>query len=339
MYSAQDLQRTMLQIARDRCDNPRRWMAELASVLNKTKHSIYKKVQGDIGLSLDEMIKLAEYYELCIDPLLRPDSALSFEFKEAPAPGQGEHYLGLIESQLDKISKLPDVVLWHSGIELPFVHDYNFPRITAFKFYIHQKTLWNNAQSKVETFDLKAYLAKSIFIDPISRILEKYYAIPSIEFWNTMILDITLSQIRYTLESGLFKVQSDAILLCDDLARFLDHMELMATQGSKINCKTGNIGASFDLYYNEIAHSNNLILAASKRTEYIFLSFGNPHYMFTTADRAVHYTRGWFLSLQGQSQRISHSARKVRTAFFNQLRKRVLQARAQIENSISLNAL
>lgn len=339
MHSAHDLQRTMLQIARERCTNPRRWMSELASVLNKTKHSIYKKVQGDIGLSLEEMIRLSEHYDFAIDPLLKPDTTLSFEFSRSGDQLSVGDYLKLIESQLDRIADLPELVLWHSGIELPFVHNYNFPRLTAFKFYIHQRTLWSHPLSGETSFSFEQFTAKPGFLSSLERILGRYYDIPSVEFWNTMILDITLSQILYVLENGLFEEPSDAHSLCDELLAFVDHLERLAMQGAKVHHKNGQHGAAFALYHNELAHSNNLILVASGSTEYIFLSFGNPHYMFTSANRAVTYTREWFQSLKRQSQQITGAQRRFRNVFFNALRKRVKDTKRRVELFLNMNAL
>ncbi|MDX1406757.1 MAG: hypothetical protein R3330_01455 [Saprospiraceae bacterium] len=312
-------------------------MTELASVLNKTKHSIYKKVQGDIGLSLDEIIRLAEHYDLRLDPLLRPDTALSFEFAPTYAPSREAQYLDAIEAQLERVAALPGIVFWCSGIELPFIHNYNFPRLTAFKFFMHRRTFRNQDGGTTDCFNLQDFLSRPVFTKPMHRILDLYYTVPSVEFWNSMILDITLNQIRYTLESGLFRHADDALMLCDDLALFLDHTEHMAARGVKINAHNGSAGAQFDLFQNEIAHSNNLIMASSARTEYLFLSFGNPHYMYTTTERAVDYTRQWFLCLQQQSQRVSRAPLKVRAAFFNQLRKRIAITRNQLEAFITLH--
>ncbi|MDX1476885.1 MAG: hypothetical protein R3301_04230 [Saprospiraceae bacterium] len=339
MYTAQDLQRTVLQIARDRCANPRRWMTELASVLNKTKHSIYKKVQGDIGLSLEEVLRLAEHYDLSIDPLLRPDTALSFEFVPVYAPGHVVRYLEGIEARLEEIAGLPGIGFWCSGIELPFVHAYNFPRLMAFKFYIHDRMFGIDERRAAEQFNPQRWLNDDAVTGSMRRILERYYTVPSVEFWNAMILDITLNQIRYALEAGLFADPGQALALCEDLDQFVVHTELMAARGVKVHAHDGRAGAPFDLYHNEIAHSNNLILAASAGVEYMFVSFGNPNYIYTATDRAVTYTREWFQSLQSHSQRLARAPLKTRVAFFNRLRRRVAHVRAQLEAFITLHVL
>ena len=120
--------------------------------------------------------------------------------------------------------------------------------------------------------------------------------------------------------------------------KYLDHLQLMTDNGRKSSVKGEKPGATFELYFNEIAHANNIILVESARIQLLYLSFGNPHFMFTSDNRAVAYYKSWFEAIELQSQSLGSKSRKPRLRFFNSLRKKVQHTQAAVEHFIKLNA-
>lgn len=333
-----DLQTKLFDNIRQRAQNPKRWIDEIADVLSKSKHTIYKKIQGESCLSLDEVVTLASHYQLHLDPMIRPGTVLSFEF---PFQNHRSHYrehLTQIRSQLDSAEKLPDVQIWHSGIELPLIHDHGFPDLVAFKFFIHSKTVWDDSNQPVLQFDLAEARNDVHFAKELKEILRQYYQFPTIEIWNGMILDITLSQIRYALQSHMLTQPEDALSLCDVLGAFIAQMEQMADCGYK--CMPGEQpGGDFELYHNEIAHTINILLLKSGRGDMLYLGFTNPQYMYSHSNAATERAEHWLKMLKSNATPITRESRKERLVFFTMLRKKVARARAEIEVILKMNAL
>lgn len=333
-----DLQTKLFDNIRLRAQNPKRWIDEVADILRKSKHTIYKKIQGESCLSLDEVVTLASHYQLHLDPMIRPGTVLSFEF---PLQNHQRHYrehLSQMRSQLELAEKLPDVQIWHSGIELPLIHDHGFPDLVAFKFFIHNKTVWGDTYQPPAQFDLAEARNDVHFEKELKEILRQYYQFPTIEIWNGMILDITLSQIRYALQNQLLTQPEDALSLCDVVGAFISRMEQMAECGNK--CIPGEqAGGDIELYHNELAQAINILLLKSGRGDMLYLGFTNPQYMYSRSNAATESAEHWLRMLRSNATSITRESRKERLLFFTTLRKKVARARAEIEVMLKMMML
>jgi hypothetical protein len=333
-----DLQTKLFETVRLRVQNPKRWIDEVADVLCKSKHAIYKKIQGETSLSLDEVVTLASHYHLHIDPMIRPDTVLSFEFPFHNGSSHYAEHLSHIRAQIETARMFSDAQLWHTGIELPFIHDHTFPDIVAFKFFIHSRTIWADNSGEYSRFNLEEARKNIDLIKQLREIVQLYYQFPTTEIWNCMILDITLSQIKYALQSQMLTQPEDALQLCGRLEEFVVHMEAMAERGYKFIPGEG-AGAAFELYHNEIAHSTNLLLLTSTRADILYLGFANPQYMYSYNGSATESAYRWLQMLRSNATPITRESRKERLLFFTCLHKKITRARAEMEAIIKMNAL
>lgn len=336
-----EIQRFIFEQIRTRIPH-KKWIDEIAGVLGRSKNSIYKKASGDVGLSLEELTILSNEYQIHLDPILQEGEAVSFNFPFLEQEGSfGKSYFRALRQLADQFREMPDLQVWVSQMELPFVHDYNFPEITAFKFYVHEKTIWKADRRSASRFQLEKALNKPGFRKSLDELIEIYYQIPSIEFWHSLILDITLAQIKYTMEVGGFEDPLDALILCEKLNDFVNHMQYMADLGLKVPVKDhGHFEhARFVLYHNEVAHSNNIILLDSPKVRTVFLSFGNPNFLFSSGTNVVDYSKRWFDILKENSQLITRESRKSRLTFFNELRRKIDQVMLELNTLIKLQKL
>ncbi len=333
-----DLQTKLFETVRQRAQNPKHWIDEIAVVLCKSKHAIYKKIQGETSLSLDEVVTLASHYRVHLDPMIRPGSVLSFEFPFQNGSSHYTEHLSNIRKQIEVARTLPDAHLWHTGIELPFIHDHLFPDIVAFKFFIHSRTIWSNRSQEHSRFNLEEARKDVRLAKQLKEILRLYYQFPTTEIWNCMILDITLSQIKYALQSHMLVHHEDALQLCNALDEFIAHVELMAERGYKF-IPGERAGAKFELYHNEIAHSTNVLLLKSGRGDILYLGFTNPQYMYSHTGPATESAERWLHMLRSNATPITRESRKERFMFFTTLQKKIARARAEIEVIIKMNAL
>ena len=320
----------------------RKWIEEIAEVLGRSKNSIYKKVTGEVGLSLDELVILANEYKIHLDPILLDNQAVTFNF---PFLGEetalGKNYFRALAQLAEQFKAIPDMQVWVSQMEIPFMHDYHFPAITAFKFFVHEKTIWRTDRKSIPGFHIEKAVSQPGFRETLAELLHTYYRIPSVEFWHSLILDSTLAQIKYVMEIGAFEDPLDALVLCEQLTEFVNHMQYMADLGYKVplNSYPNEEYAGFVLYHNEVAYSNNIIMLDSPSRQAVFLSFGNPNFMFSSGKSVVDYSKRWFELLKENAQLITRESRKSRLAFFNALRKKIDQVMLEMNTLIKLQKL
>lgn len=333
-----DLQTKLFDNIRHRAQNPKRWIEEVAVVLRKSKHTIYKKIQGESCLSLDEVVTLASHYQLHLDPMIRPGTVLSFEVPIQNPKDYCREYLSQLHCQLEFAKKLPDVQIWHSGFDLPLIHDHGFPELVAFKYFIHSRTVWSDTDHASAQFDFAKARCDIQFANALREILIQYYQFPTIEIWNGMILDITLSQIRYALQSQMLIRPQDALHLCDAVEAFITHAEQMAECGFKLIDGDASDG-EFELYHNEIAHTMNILLLKSGHGDMLYLGFTNPQFMYSHSNPATASAGHWLRMLRSSATPITRESRKERLIFFSLLRKKVARARAEIEVMLKMMEL
>jgi hypothetical protein len=315
---------------RQRARNPKHWIDEVADVLCKSKHSIYKKIQGEVCLSFDEVITLASHYQMHLDPLIQPGKVLSFESPYRNNSYQYTEYLSHILMQITMARSLPDIHIWHTGIELPFMHDHVFPDLVAFKYFMHRKTVWGDMTKDLARFNLTEVRKDVQLLKMNKEVLRQYYQFPTTEIWNNMMLDITLSQIKYALQNFLLTHPEDALILCDALNDFISHAEVMAEHAVKF-VPGDRDGGAFRLYHTGIVHATNVLLLKSTCGDIVYLDFAYPQFMYAHSGPATEHTDRWLNMLRSNATLITCEAHKERIAFFTTLRKKVARARTEIE--------
>jgi len=165
------------------------------------------------------------------------------------------------------------------------------------------------------------------------EICQMYFEMPGTELWNENILINTLNQIKYLASSGTFENIDEALQLCDEFSKLVDHLTLMAEKGKKFSVGSEAIeqNADFNLYHNEISHTSNTILVESDTLESVFTVFDNPNFMVSRDEAIIEYSKDWFEKIQRHAQPVSKDAKRSRMQFFNQIKKKIDFTKKEIE--------
>ena len=305
----------------------------LAEVFQVGNNAIYRRLRGETVLTPDELSMIAKRFNISIDAIIHKDTDKVF-FSYAPARGRVksfEDFLGNIFENMKPLLAMPNVSIKYATSELPFFQYCYFPEIIAFKLYTWGKNTWNfnYLRDAPFSFDLFSPLVEEM----IQELLHAYLQLPSTELWNLNLLDNTLNQIEYYLESGSITQTTDALLLCDKLLALLAHVKRMTEQGKKfpVGAKTMEGRKSFQLFHNEMVDTNNTIIVETPRGQAIYSTFGNPNLLQTTDQRVTTYINEWFDGIMAKSQPISNHAEKARNKYFNRLIRKVESKKARLE--------
>ena len=308
----------------------------LCKLLNLGPDAVYRRMRGDTALSPDQLSLLARKFEISLDKFVfeKSDSVVSTFNPFSQKVRSFDDYLKGIDADLDILIRLPDIKITDSWTEIPFFYYIYFPELFCFKFYVWGRTIWDFKYLQTQKFALDTIPVP--VVQKAQKILDRYRQIPSTQLWSLGIVDNTLNQIEYHVNSGSFENPQDAILLCNKVAELANHMENMAMHGKKIAVdepvEAG--GADLILYHNEMMGTNNTIFVQSRVGRAVYSMISNPNFLKTSDDQMCNYIDDWFKNIILKSQLMSTTGEKGRRFFFDRLRKRIEIVRKRVTNLV-----
>lgn len=329
------LQIILFDIIRERINDPKNWIDEISEVLNLSKSAVYKKINATSSLSLEELSVLLVKYDINFDNIIQPERPyLTFQFPFIDREVKSFlDYLEPLGHFLKVYSGIPDHRVLYATHELPIFYWLTSRDVCYFKLYAYAKTLWGLEGYTKMKFDLGSFSGEQVIMKEADHIAREFFNMPSVEFWNENTLGHTLNQIKYFANSGFFEKIDDAISLCASLRTLMKHMESMASHGRKFMPGTEPIGenATFELYHNEISHTNNTILVESETSQAVFATYDSPNFIISQDERLIDHTTQWFNKLKEHSLLVSGDANRSRVYLFNQINKRIDVTQQELE--------
>jgi len=327
------IQDTLLEIVLSNFEKRSQAVDVLSEKLNIGKDAVYRRLRGDTILTPEEIALLARDYNISLDALVFEDTdTLFFKYSPFIKPiNEFRDFLLPIQQGFEEIQKLPDTHIYYTYCEIPFFLYCFFPELISFKLYVWGRTVWDFDYLTETQFDFEVIPYSIIQIT--EELLASYKSIPSTELWSLNIVDNTLNQIEYFVNSGKFKDDNDALSLCDKLLALIEHMRAMALHGTKflINGSPEDGGAYFNLYHNEMVYTNNTIFVNNPVRPMVYTTFSNPNFLISTDRKVCEYMDNWFTRLIAKSNPISTHSEKNRDWFFNALKRKINISRKRIE--------
>ncbi len=295
---------------------------EIAEELNISNDSAYRRIRGEKPIALEEIRKLCTKYKISLDQLLHLDSdSVIFSGKRAnPENFSFENYLQDFLQQMLFIASFEQKELLILPKDIPVFHHYNFPELSAFKYFFWMKTILHYPDYSKTVFN-SSVMAENL-MKTGENILATYNKIPSTEIWNVENINTTLRQIEYYKETNVFESEDDILKIYDCLEKSIDHVELQAEAGYKINNPGRGAlpGAPFNLYINDFILGDNTHLPIVNGKKIVFLTHTHLNYMNTKDEGFAEYNYQHFQNILHKSTLISVVGEKERRRFFNRIR-------------------
>lgn len=317
-----NLQIKLFQQLKDQLPPHEKLVYVVMEQLNLTRSQAYRRINGTVPVSLDELKVLSEMFSISIDDLLSEPT--SGQIKFSAALRMNNSYLGFLEQLEQTISfvgHLPEVKVQYATNEFPIFYTFMFPDLVKFKLYMWNRTFWKKSTPHIP-FSLSITNPDELAI--ADRIQKQYMSIATTEYWHIRMVDNTFSQVNYALESGFFQNPDDAELLLGQMLRGLQHLKSMAEQGAKrlLDDSQEVKRSNFMLYLSELP-TNIHFLVSNPDSRQLFSTFDNPNFMHTRNRAVCDYSADWFENLQNKSVLISQSGHKARNQFFHRLEKEI----------------
>jgi len=299
---------------------------EVADVLDVSIDSAYRRIRGEKQLSFEEIQKLSNHFRISIDKILnlKSDSILfSGSFLQHPTFDFFKYLDDNIYKNLLYVASFEQKELIYFSKDLHLFYYCMFPELGAFKFFVWMKTLLQYPSYASEKFSLEK-IEDSFFVSA-KKIATISCQIPITQILNVENIQITLRQIEYYKDTGLFASRSEIALLYNKLEEMVSHMENVCAAGR--NYLPGEkpllIHASSKMYVNDFVlgdHSNVAILNGRKMC---FINHNVINFLSTQDEEFCNYSYDFIQNIIRKSTQISEVGERERVVFFNMIRQRI----------------
>jgi len=308
---------------------------QIAHILNIADHSAYRRIRGEKTMSLDEVLTLANHFEIKLE-LLNPKVAndlVWFSFKTLDNTFfTFEQYLQSQIDHLERIKKAKEREMIYSAKDLPVFHYYHFDELAAFKIFVWKKAImgleeYNDRKFSFDSVDEDANIVRG------KMALDRYIDVASTEIWNDETPHSVLRQIYFYYDLGVFKNKKEAHILVDQFMAMMNHLQKQAEAGHKfhVGSKPSEYGSTYKLYNNEVVLCDNSIFAIADDQKGVFITHNTLNYMYITNGDYCDTTHKWLKNLMKRSTLISTESEKARRLFFNTIKEKVEAVKAKMK--------
>jgi hypothetical protein len=307
--------------------NPGTLAEDLVKLLDISKDSAYRRLKGEKQLSFDELVIIAQAYDLSLDDLLDLWEE-SVVFQGDYVNGEDfnmEKYLLSMQTNLEKLEQFEHKELCYISKDLPVFYYFMFPEVTAFKFFVWTKTQmeFGTMKEKKFSFDILTPELKEFSL----RVAELYTMIPSSEILNADNILNDLRQLEYYKDTNLMTNNGDLDLIYNKLHEMIGHIEDQASAGRKFMPGTtpGSSSATYKLYVNDFFVGDNTIFAKAGDLRLVYVNHAAINFVFTSTPPFVDYNEDFMNNIIKRSSLISEVGERTRSRFFNLIHERINQ--------------
>ena len=299
---------------------------QLCDLLDLSSDSVYRRIRGEKPVSLSELKLICTKYNLSLDQLLQlqTDTVVFkasdlhkkvFPFKDV---------LGNMVKQFTYMNSFQEKQIWYLCKDMPFWTFFLYPELGAFKSFFWAKTIHNDPEFQGKQFSLNEFTSGE-FISMGKQINTLYNQMPGVELWNAESINSTISQIKFYIESGVFKNKEDIEGVIIAFDKTIDHIGKQAEAGYKFEPGASDLSykATHQLYVNEVVIGSNTILAALNDSKVAYIPYNVFSFLHTSDDTFCESILHGIDTLRSKSALISGTGEKDRNKFINSLKQRV----------------
>ncbi len=332
-----DIQQKLFQAILSRYSSKSEGVLALRQLMDKSQDAIYRRLRGATPLTAHEFALLAQHFGISMDALARPDAdQVLFTYNlQLGQVGKVEDYLQHVLDLATELSHGPSPRVQYTAREIPVFHYYSFYPLFAFKMFVYAQTYWTLDGAEKATFQLHPRPQPATEL--ARQIAGQYLKLDSVEIWNPDLLNNTINQILYFLDTKQFARPEEASILCDSLLNMISWTRAMADRGEKFlpdNAGAPGLGA-YRLYLNELSSTSDTMLITGNGAKTLITSFGTPNFLRSNEERLCLEVEQWMAGIVRRSTPLSHKQARHRELFFNRLQQRVDRAREEIQRRLN----
>jgi len=273
----------------------------LQDSLKISRASAYKKMNGHVALSFDDIAKMSALFPLTIYALPK---ALNIAHTTVTQNNffEGEegfkNYLKRVIGMFGKLSA--DAQLTYIARDFPLFFFLKNRLVLSFKLSLWNDRLLQDGLLPVD--DETAELAEMLFL--------QYLKVPSTEIWYKNMVQHFMEQLNYALEADLMNHNMYNKVL-NGYKETMKFFQDMANNGTKRD------STPFQLYVSPYCTANNFARIQTGDMKWLFVSVSGIQHLLMTDDELHNAFQQNYHSLLRTSTLLSSTSTKERNDFFN----------------------
>lgn len=313
-------------------------VTELIEKLSISRASVYKRMKGEIHLTMKEMEVIMQHFDIDILRLIRRNS--NEVIMQLPAEPEGDpiiHFLKPIKDQLEYLVKNEASKVTFLAVSFPVFYSFLYPELALFKFYVYRNSVWKPSHAKISPLGISQMSRNQEYINLFAAIRNAYGKIDSTEVWSSDFYTSTINELKFYLECNLFSEPNEALVILDKLLKSIENISSMVQAGNKSTMTRSpekEEGGRFQLFYNDSGHFGSTILAHSGSMKNVYLTYDQPNYLFSQDPLLFEDTEKWVTKVIKKSTPITDKSPFEQIKFFNTIRDKIKEEIQNVEKMI-----
>ncbi len=300
-------------------------------LLNLRKGAAYKRMNGETALTTEQLILIANHFNISLDNIFFGDKFISFSHPFLYAQkAKSVDFLSLITGYLETLTKEESSELIYLSNELPFFYYISKKYIFTFLYSMWNHLHWEEGGLRIANVSrLDSEIEK--FRTDISTYYDNH---PVTEIWNPTMFTNLYQQIIFCITIKAFDSNEFIQRLIIDIEQLIDHLRETALQGKR-HSQSKEEPIDLKLYINEFGSYHNVILHKGESVNSTFLGFDYPHFIVTKNNQFYTYAYSWIDKIKQRSVLISGEGFQQREVYFEKLKDQFLTFKAKVEKLTS----
>ena len=323
-----EIQKLFFEIAKNRLSSNLRLADAVGDILQVSSDSAYRRIRGEKELSINELIKLCQYFNISVDSIINYQSDnILFRYTPLDMTDMNNYYTYMkkLKALFDEIANSKEKEIYFAALDIPVVHFMPFLELTLFKVYTWFQSI-NNIQLTYEQFTAK--LDIPLLTNIYSSIDNASKQIPSTEIWTNNTLSPLLRLMDHYFDLNCFEKKETANLICGQLHQLIENIEKYAEQEVK---KSKNGEASFRMYLSPVDITNDFMITKRDGIRVTSIKLYTINGIFTSNELFGTEVEKWMKDTTSKSLRLSGASAKERYLFFQSLKNKVNNLREKFE--------
>lgn len=311
----------------------------LSELLEVSTDSVYRRLRNETSLTIQEVSRICEHFNISFDELNTIDNAASVTFTFNPLATVDDYkgYLTSIRDDMARFSMVPESTITWAAEDIPIFHHFRYPFLGTFKVYYWFHCIIHTEEHKDRKFN------PGLIDEEIRSLCEEIYnlyaRIPSVEIWTDLTVASLFAQVDYVWQSGLFEKREDALEVCSLIEQQFNKLQKEAELTYKLGFDDQPILGedSFKLYHSDIEIGNNTIFVNTGTNKILYLTHNTMNKIVTVNRQFCDTTERWIENLKRKSNLISGVSEKQRYQFFNRIKSQLksIEKRIQEDSNFS----
>jgi hypothetical protein len=317
MQKKNEIQESLFDKLRQEVPKHTPLVSHVAETLGLTVDSAYRRIRGEMDLSIQEVSKLCRRFNLSFDELMYGMNKMHYAFipsdlRDLRSYVSALHDLALI-TERENMAYGSEIVMAVADISL--FHYTAYQELALFLLFSWDK----NAYDYSGTYeDFVSGLDTDAVARYNSQITHNYQKTPSSEVWNDHVVESVLKIIKYHFEMDHFQDSAIPLLICNQLMDMICTLQEWARAGVK-----GSGGSPIKFYTIDVDTGNTIIAIRNEDRSMSIIRLFTNNGLIIKDKPFFREVDNWLDSLMKRATLISSVSTRERFKFFTAQKQKI----------------